>query len=112
MADNISQGQPSWITALVQGLLGKIGLGNAPGQAAAPGIPSSGAAPNPWVQGPNANTANPPGTPQATDTSYLKGIIDAQQALQNKDNKPTKSTAPGKPTSSLMDIFHSLIGNA
>lgn len=103
MAD--SQAQPSWLQGLMQGLLGKMGLAGAASQGGT-STPDPRAAQNPWVAPVpgGGTTANPPGT----DTSYLKGIIDAQMQMQKNKKAPTK---PSAPSSSLTDLFQSLVGN-
>lgn len=73
MAD--SQAQPSWISSLVQGLLGKMGMNAAAAQGGPSTAPAT-PAPNPWVKSPAPSTANDPNaaavSQQAQQTSMLQ----------------------------------------
>lgn len=73
----------------MQGLLSKMGLGQQPGQPAAPGTPAPGQQRNPWLASPAPSTANPPSTPQA---------------------QPQDSGNTGFNSSILMQLFHGLMG--
>lgn len=80
-----SQAQPSWISSLVTGLLGKMGM-NAAAAQGGPSTPAATPPTNPWVQSAAPSTASDP------NSAAIQG-----QAQSN---------------STLKDLFRSLMGSA